>query len=176
MSGLHSAPAALPPGVILPRTGISGTLLGASQTAYFSYLTRVATAYTSAKVMVNVSVAAGGTITYQEVGIYKGALTALGTVPSLTRVAAGAIALGTTTGVKSATLSLAGLVLPGDELWVCIAAQFGTTQPTYTAVAADPIATGVHATQATYQPTTGASPVVPTATGAAIPMLAVQLI
>lgn len=96
----------------------------ATNTSYFVYLGRVATAITTLDVRCRVT-AAAATITWAEVGVFTGTPVLAGN-PSLTR--RGFTNVATTfnsTGLKSTTVALTG-VSAGDELWLAFGSQATT--------------------------------------------------
>jgi hypothetical protein len=96
----------------------------ATNTSYFVYLGRVMTAITTIDVLTRVTTLAA-TITWAEVGVFKGAPVVNGNA-SLTRLGfTNVAATFNSTGIKKTTVSLSE-VTPGDELWLAFGSQATT--------------------------------------------------
>lgn len=97
----------------------------ATNNSIMQYAGRAAKAYTSCSLRSNVTTAAA-TITWAEVGVFKGALPGYGANASLTRVGFTDVS-GTfnSTGLKSTTISVSS-VSAGDDLWVAFGSQATT--------------------------------------------------
>jgi len=156
--------------IYYPPQGVgTAAFIQVASTTYYQYLGRAKKAYASAIVRLNVSTA-GVTLSYAEVGIFKGSITTVGTMPTLTKIAT-ANATFTAIARVNTTVALSG-VNPGDDLWAAVGVGTQTTAVQYTAAVADTLAVG-YAASNTARPSTTTT-TTPTALATAMPAMIVQ--
>lgn len=130
----------------LGPANLTAVTVPVSNTSYFQYLGRVNYAVTSADVVCRVTTQAA-TITWAEIGIFKGASVANGTA-TLTRLGFTDVAATfNSTGIKKTTVALTGAAA-GDELWVAYGSQ-ATTPYVLRGMVADDIQSGILQEKAT---------------------------
>lgn len=125
--------------------------------AYAEYLGVASYAANSVKIQLRV-VAACATITFAEIGIFKGDVVHNGN-PTLSRLGVTDVAgIFNTTGLKNVTVNCSPGIQVGDPLWVVFGTQ-ATTMNTFRGHLADDLQSGIFATlAATARPSTLASP------------------
>jgi hypothetical protein len=158
-------------GIYFPPQGVGiAAFTQAASTTYYQYLGKAKKAYASAVVRLNVTTA-GVTLSFAEVGIFKGSIVTPGTIPQLTKVATAAATL-TAIAKVNTTVTLTGLVNPGDDLWVVVGVGTQGTAVQYTATVADTLSNGVTASNA-QRPST-ATTTTPAVLATVIPAMVVQ--
>ncbi len=160
---IYTAPAFLSPPGLYADTLTTVTAF-ATNTSYFVYLGRAVRAISSVQIITNVT-AAAVTITWAEVGVFRGPSVANGN-GSLSRVGfTNVAATFNSTGRKVTTVTVSG-VQPGDELWAALGSQ-ATTPFQVRGLLADDIQSGQVQTLAG-RISTAAIPVATTLAGATI--------
>lgn len=120
-------------------TNLTTVTVAVTNTSYFVYLGRVSQAFTTFAARYRVTTAAV-TITWAEIGIFKGAI-ALGAAASLSRVGfTDCAAIINSTGQKTTNIALTG-VAAGDDLWFAYGSQ-ATTPAQFRGGLADDLQSG----------------------------------
>lgn len=143
---------------------LTATLTLTSGSSFFEYLGPAPVATSQVRLRFRVTTAAA-TITWAEVGIFRGAVNIAGN-PTLERLGTADVSgIINSTGQKTVTVTLSTAASVGDDLWAAIG-NSATTAGVIRAGLADDLQSGVYAVQASYRPSTGASPNTMTLAGA----------
>jgi len=141
---------------VFDAANLTATLTLTSNSTFVVYLGTCPKASSSIVLRYRVTTAAA-TITWAEVGIFRGAVN-IGGNPTLTRLGtldvSGVI---NSTGIKSSTVSLSTAAAVGDDLWAAVGNQ-ATTAGIVRGALADDIQSGILTEDASVRPSTVASP------------------
>jgi len=121
-SSVDESPRALNPVSWMGAASLANGTSFATNTSYFLYLGRAGKALSTVNVVTRVTTAASS-ITWAEVGIFKGTLVANGAATNLTRLGfTNVAATYNSTGIKNTSVSLTGHAAE-DDLWVAFGSQ-----------------------------------------------------